>query len=69
MAESINELTVAWRRAVQAEQESHDFYRAMAAKSGDPAVQAFFTSLAAEETKHKQRLLDEYQRVFQKDLG
>ncbi|MCL4535432.1 MAG: hypothetical protein M1370_09775 [Bacteroidetes bacterium] len=69
MAESINELTIAWQRAVQAEQESHDFYKAMAAKSGDPAVQAFFNDLAAEETKHKQRLLDEYRRTFQEDLG
>jgi rubrerythrin len=69
MAESINDLTVAWRRAVQAEEESQAFYRAMAAKATDPAVEKFFTDLAGEETKHKERLLAEYQRTFQKDLG
>ncbi len=69
MVESVYDLNTAWQRAVQAEQESHDFYAAMAARAVDPAVKAFFTDLAAEETKHKQRLLDEYQRIFQTDLG
>ncbi len=69
MAESINELNVQWKRAIEAEQEQHDFYKAMAARSADPAVQTFFNELAGEETKHKQRLTDEYRRVFQTDLG
>jgi rubrerythrin len=69
MAESINDLTVAWRRAVQAEEESHAFYKAMATKATDPSVERFFNDLAAEEQKHKERLLNEYQRTFQKDLG
>ncbi len=63
------ELQTEWRRAINNEQVSHDFYLAMAQKSTSPVLKSFFETLAAEETKHKQRLEEEYRRAFQSDLG
>jgi len=68
MTEDIFELPQAWRMAIQREQDAHDFYVRMAQTATDPSAKALFEELAAEETKHKQRLEAEYRRVFERDM-
>ena len=63
------ELQTEWRRAINNEQVSHDFYLAMAQKCTNPMLKSFFETLATEETKHKQRLEEEFQKAFQADMG
>ncbi len=58
----------AWRMAIQREQDAHDFYVRMAQTATDPNAKALFEELAAEETKHQQRLEAEYRRVFERDM-
>jgi rubrerythrin len=54
--------------AIQREQKSHDFYVRMAQTATNPSAKALFEELAAEETKHRERLEAEYRRVFEADL-
>jgi hypothetical protein len=68
MGEDILALPQAWRMAIQREQDAHDFYVRMAQTATDPSAKALFEELAAEETKHKQRLETEYRRVFERDM-
>jgi uncharacterized protein YyaL (SSP411 family) len=68
MTEDIFALPQAWRMAIQREQDAHDFYVRMAKTATDASAKALFEELAAEETKHKQRLEAEYRRVFERDL-
>ncbi len=44
--------------AIQKEQESADFYLAMADRSENPAMAQVFKQYAAEELSHKKRLMD-----------
>ena len=44
--------------AVMREEESYEFYRALAEKTSDPFLQPLFSDFANEELKHKQMLLD-----------
>ncbi|MFZ2807449.1 MAG: ferritin family protein [Desulfosalsimonadaceae bacterium] len=44
--------------AVMREEESHDVYRTLAAKTDDPFLSPLFLGFAQEELKHKQMLLD-----------
>lgn len=68
MTEDILALPQAWRMAIQREREAHDFYMRMAKTASDASAKALFEELAAEETKHKQRLEAEYRRVFERDM-
>lgn len=68
MTEDIFELPQAWRMAIQREQDAHDFYMRLAKTATDASAKALFETLAAEESKHKQRLEAEYRRVFERDL-
>jgi rubrerythrin len=68
MTEDILALPQAWRMAIQREQDAHDFYVRMARTATDPSAKALFEELAAEETKHRQRLEAEYRRVFERDM-
>ena len=44
--------------AVMREEESHDVYQNLAAKTDDPFLYPLFQEFAREELKHKQKLLD-----------
>jgi rubrerythrin len=44
--------------AVMREEEYHDFYMDLAAKTTDPFLQPLFSEFARDELKHKQALLD-----------
>lgn len=56
--------------AVMREEESHDFYRDLAAKSNDPFVKTLFVEFAKEELQHKKMLLtidaDALENMFEK---
>ena len=68
MTEDILALPQAWLMAIQREQDAYDFYMRMAETTSDASAKALFEELAAEETKHKQRLEAEYRRVFERDM-
>lgn len=68
MSEKLYELERAWGLAIRREQDAYDFYARMARSADDAATKAFFESLAQEELRHRQRLEDEYNRMFQPDL-
>ena len=68
MSEDFYSLTETWRMAIKAEQDAHDLYSKMAAQSRDASTRELFTVLAAEEARHRQRLEDEYRRVFEADM-
>jgi rubrerythrin len=68
MNEDFYSLTETWRMAIKAEQEAHDLYVRMGREARDGATRSLFNALAAEEARHKQRLEDEYRRVFEADM-
>ncbi len=68
MEEHLSALPEAWQLAIRREIESHAFYERMASSTSDASLKALFTSLAAEEVKHKERLESEYRRHFEADL-
>jgi rubrerythrin len=68
MTEDTYSLTETWRLAIKAEQEAYDLYTRLGARSADAATRELFRTLAAQETRHKQLLEDEYRRVFEADM-
>jgi rubrerythrin len=68
MNEDFYSLTENWKRAIQAEQDAQDLYLRMGAAAQDPATKDLFRALAAQETKHKELLEDEYRRVFESEM-
>jgi rubrerythrin len=68
MNEDFYSLTENWKRAIQAEQDAQDLYIRMGAAAQDPATKDLFRALAAQETKHKELLEDEYRRVFESEM-
>ena len=68
MTEDTYSLTETWKMAIKAEQDAHDLYSKLAAQSKDASTRELFRSLAAEESRHRQRLEDEYRRVFEADM-
>jgi rubrerythrin len=56
--------------AVMREEESHQFYRALAEKTTDPFLKPLFTEFAREELQHKKILLtidaDALEKMFEK---
>jgi len=68
MEEHLSALPEAWQLAIRREIESRAFYERMASSTSDASLKVLFTSLAAEEVKHKERLENEYRRHFEADL-
>jgi rubrerythrin len=68
MHEDTYSLTESWKRAIQAEQDAHDLYARMGAAIQDTATRDLFKALAAQETKHKELLEDEYRRIFESEM-
>jgi rubrerythrin len=68
MNEDFYSLTENWKRAIQAEQDAQDLYIRMGAAAQDPATKDLFKALAAQETKHKELLEDEYRRIFEAEM-
>jgi rubrerythrin len=68
MGEDTYSLTETWQAAIKAEQDAHDFYVKLSAKVRDAATAQLLRSLAEEEAGHRQRLEDEYRRIFEADM-
>jgi rubrerythrin len=68
MNEDLYSLTENWKRAIQAEQDAQDLYSRMGAAAQDPATRDLFRALAAQESRHRELLEDEYRRVFEAEM-
>lgn len=68
MGEDTYSLSETWQAAIKAEQASYDLYVGMSKKVRDASTVQLLRSLAEEEARHRQRLEDEYRRVFEADM-
>jgi rubrerythrin len=68
MGEDTYSLTETWQAAIKAEQAAYDLYMGMSARVKDAATALLLRSLAQEEAHHRQRLEDEYRRIFEPDM-
>jgi rubrerythrin len=68
MAEDTYSLTETWQAAIKAEQDAYDLYTRMSAAAHDASTAQLLRSLAEEEAGHRQRLEDEYRRIFEADM-
>ena len=68
MNEDFYSLTETWKKAIQAEQDAHDLYARMGSAAEDTATRDLFKALAAQESKHKELLEDEYRRIFEAEM-
>jgi len=65
---ALNEISEAWRLAMQREQDAQEFYRRMAQTATDDSTRSLFEMLAQQEQQHHALLEAEYRRLFEPDL-